>query len=115
MDGETAGESADGGGRRWERLARTVGIDLLTLASPETIHPGSDNVINFCSKNGPGQKTQEGRPLPKRIECACKKNTRPDAISQSQSPQSVVNSYQNPSLKMKSKPRKKLKENNLFL
>ena len=69
----TAGESADGGGRRWERLARTVGIDLLNLANPETIHPGSDNVVNFCSKNGPGQKTQEGRPLPKRTECACKK------------------------------------------
>ena len=70
---ETAGESADGGGRRWERLARTVGIDLLTLASPETIHPGSDNVVNFCSKSGPEQKTQEGRPLPKRTDCACKK------------------------------------------
>ena len=43
----TAGESADGGGRRWERLAQTVGVDLLTSARPETIHPGSDNVANF--------------------------------------------------------------------
>ena len=54
--------SADGGGRRWERLARTVGVDLLTSARPETIHPGSDDVVNFCLKNDLEQKTQEGRP-----------------------------------------------------
>ena len=60
-------------GRRWERLARMVGIDLLTAARPETIHPGSANVVNFCLKNDLEQKTQEGRPLPKRTDCACKK------------------------------------------
>ena len=52
---------------------------------------------------------------PKTHRLHMQKNTRPDAISQSQSPQSAVNSYQNPSLKMKQKPRKKLIDNNLFL
>ena len=65
--------SADGGGRRWGRLARTVGVDLLTSARPETIHRGNDNVVIFCSKSGSEQKTQEGRPLPKCKDCACKK------------------------------------------
>ena len=60
----------DGGGGR---LAWMVGIDLLTLASPETIHRGSDNVVNFYSKSGSEKKTQEGRPLPKRTDCAFKK------------------------------------------
>ena len=55
--------AADGGGRRWGHQARTVGVDLLTSARPETIHRGSDNVA----------KTQEGWPLPKRTDCACKK------------------------------------------
>ena len=59
--------------QRWERLARTVGVDLLTLARLETIHPRSDNVVNFCLKYASEQKTQEGRPLPKRTDCACKK------------------------------------------
>ena len=67
------GGSADGGGLRWGRLARTVGVDLLTSARPETIHRGSDNVVNFCSKSGSEQKTQEWRPLPKRTNCTCKK------------------------------------------
>ena len=74
------GGAADGGerrrgvgGRRWGRLARTVGINLLTLARPETIHCGSDNVVNFCSKSGSEKKTQEWRPLPKRTDCTCKK------------------------------------------
>ena len=62
-----------GGGRRWRRLARTVGIDLLISARPETIHRGNDNVVIFCSKNVSEQKTQEGRPLPKRTDCAYKK------------------------------------------
>ena len=69
----TAGESADGGGRQWERLARTERVDLLTLARPKTIHPGSDDEVNFCLKNGSEQKTQEGRSLPKRTDCARKK------------------------------------------
>ena len=56
--------SADGGGRRRGRLARMVGVDLLTSARPETIHCGSDNVVNFCSKSGLEKKTQEWRPLP---------------------------------------------------
>ena len=51
----------------------TVGVDLLTSARPETIHRGSDNVVIFCSKSGSEQKTQEGRPLPKCTDCACKK------------------------------------------
>ena len=67
------GGAADGGGRRWGRLARTVGINLLTLARPETIHCGSDNVVNLCSKSGSEKKTQKWRSLPKRTDCTCKK------------------------------------------
>ena len=53
-----------GGGDTRLGPSRTVGVDLLISARPETIHCGSDNVVNFCSKSGPEKKTQEWRPLP---------------------------------------------------
>ena len=118
------GGAADGGGRRtgvggrrWGRLARTVGVDLLTSARPDTIHRGRDNVLcgQFLFQKWLGAENTRRAAPPKTHRLRTQKNTRPDAISQSQSPQSAVNSYQNPSLKMMQKPRKKLIENNLFL
>ena len=50
-----------------------VGLAAVGSARPETIHLGSDDVANFCSKSGSEQKTQEWRPLPKRTNCTCKK------------------------------------------
>ena len=69
----TAGDSAVEVGRWWERQAWTVGVDLLTLARPEIIHLGHDNVDIFGWQNCSEQKMEEARPLPKRTKCTCKK------------------------------------------
>ena len=57
-------------------LGRTVGgggTRCGRFGTSRNIHLGSDDVANFCSKSGSEQKTQEGRPLPKRTDCTCKK------------------------------------------
>ena len=133
----------DGGSARVARLGGWAGRRIKLDGGGEGLGgwrwtavgtPGSDGWSRFAhfgtSRNHPSWKCQCGHFLfkkwlgaentrraapPKMQRLRMQKNTRPDAISRPQSPQSVVNSCQNPSLKMKKKARKKLIKNNFIL
>ena len=71
--------------------------------------------VPFVFQKWPGAENTRMAAPPITHRLHMSKNTRPDAISRPQSPQSVVNSCQNPSLQMTRKPRKKPIKNNFAL
>ena len=104
-------QGVDGGGDAW--LGRLESIcSLRHVQKPSIVEM---TMCSFLFKKWLGAENTRRAAPPKMQRLRMQKNTRPDAISRPQSPQSAVNSCQNPSLKMKKKARKKLIKNHFIL